>query len=152
MMSIKTINALSHYTDWTVGHVHSGALGWVAMISLGSVYALYPRLIGLQQMASINLINVHFWVHTIGVLLYTVSMWIAGIMQGLMWRATDSDGSLTYSFVEALKATYPYYVMRIGGGLLVVIGMVIMLVNMARTFAASKNVAPTNVQLQPTSA
>ena len=134
MMSIKTVSALSHYTDWTIGHVHSGALGWVAMITLGSIYALYPRLLGLKQMQSIKMIDVHFWVHTIGVVLYTVAMWVAGIMQGLMWRATNADGSLTYTFVESLKATFPYYVLRVGGGLLVVAGMIIMLVNMWRTY------------------
>jgi len=134
MMSIKTVNALSHYTDWTIGHVHSGALGWVAMITLGAVYAMYPRLIGLKQMYSTRLIDLHFWAHTIGVVLYTVSMWISGIMQGLMWRATNADGSLTYTFVEALKATHPYYVMRVGGGLLVIIGMSIMVVNMLQTW------------------
>jgi cytochrome c oxidase cbb3-type subunit I len=138
MMSIKTVNALSHYTDWTIGHVHSGALGWVAMISLGSIYALYPKLLGLKEMQSIKLIDAHFWTHTIGVVIYTVAMWIAGIMQGMMWRATNADGSLTYSFVEALKATHPYYVLRLAGGLLVIAGMAIMLVNMWRTWQLSK--------------
>jgi cytochrome c oxidase cbb3-type subunit I len=137
MMSIKTVNALSHYTDWTIGHVHSGALGWVAMITIGSVYALYPRLLGARQMASIKLIDWHFWVHTIGVVLYTVSMWVSGITQGLMWRAKNADGSLTYTFVESLVATFPYYVLRVSGGLLVVIGMLVMLFNMARTYRAA---------------
>ena len=104
------------------------------MITLGSIYALYPRLLGLKQMQSIKLIDVHFWIHTVGVVLYTVAMWVAGIMQGLMWRATNADGSLTYTFVESLKATFPYYVLRVGGGLLVVAGMIIMLVNMWRTY------------------
>jgi len=134
MMSIKTVNALSHYTDWTIGHVHSGALGWVAMITIGSIYALYPKLLGAKQMISIKLIDWHFWVHTLGVLLYTVAMWVAGIMQGLMWRAKNEDGSLTYTFVESVAATFPYYVLRVGGGLLVVIGMFIMLVNMVQTY------------------
>jgi cytochrome c oxidase cbb3-type subunit I len=138
MMSIKTVNALSHYTDWTIGHVHSGALGWVAMISIGAIYALLPRLWGMKEMWSIKLIDAHFWTHTIGVVFYIASMWIAGVMQGLMWRATNADGTLTYSFVEALNATYPYYFWRLIGGLLVFSGMLIMAVNVARTWQASK--------------
>jgi cytochrome c oxidase cbb3-type subunit I len=138
MMSIKTVNSLSHYTDWTIGHVHSGALGWVAMISIGAIYALLPRLLGLQQMASVKLIDAHFWTHTIGVVVYIASMWIAGVMQGLMWRATNADGTLTYSFVESLNATYPYYFGRMVGGALVVAGMLIMAVNTIRTFQAAK--------------
>ena len=138
MMSIKTVNSLSHYTDWTIGHVHSGALGWVAMISIGAIYALLPRLLGQTQMASIKLIDAHFWTHTIGVVFYIASMWIAGVMQGLMWRATNADGTLTYSFVEALNATYPYYLGRLIGGLLVFSGMLIMAVNMYRTWQAAK--------------
>ena len=126
MMSIKTVNSLSHYTDWTVGHVHSGALGWVAMISIGSIYALMPRMLGLKEMWSTKLIDTHFWIHTIGVVFYIASMWIAGVMQGLMWRATNDDGTLTYTFVEALNATYPYYLGRLFGGLLVLAGMFLM--------------------------
>ncbi len=118
MMSIKTVNALSHYTDWTVGHVHSGALGWVAMVSIGAVYYMLPRLFGKNEMYSVKLINTHFWIATIGVVLYIAAMWIAGVMQGLMWRATNVDGTLTYSFVEALNATYPYYLGRLIGGIL----------------------------------
>ena len=136
MMSIKTVNALSHYTDWTIGHVHAGALGWVAMISIGSLYALIPRLYGQARMASIKLIDVHFWVMTIGVVVYVASMWIAGVMQGLMWRATNEDGTLTYSFVESLSATYPYYAGRLLGGLLVLAGMFIMVINVYRTIGA----------------
>jgi cytochrome c oxidase cbb3-type subunit 1 len=138
MMSIKTVNSLSHYTDWTIGHVHSGALGWVAMISIGAIYALLPRLVGLQQMHSIKLIDAHFWTHTIGVVFYIASMWIAGVMQGLMWRATNADGTLTYSFVESLNATYPYYLGRVAGGVLVVAGMLIMAVNVIRTLQAAR--------------
>jgi cytochrome c oxidase cbb3-type subunit 1 len=138
MMSIKTVNSLSHYTDWTIGHVHSGALGWVAMISIGAIYALLPRLVGLKQMHSIKLIDAHFWTHTIGVVFYIASMWIAGVMQGLMWRATNADGTLTYSFVESLNATYPYYLGRVAGGVLVVAGMLIMAVNVIRTLQAAR--------------
>ena len=126
MMSIKTVNSLSHYTDWTVGHVHAGALGWVAMISIGAIYALLPKLLGREHMFSVKAIDVHFWMHTIGVVFYIASMWIAGVMQGLMWRATNDDGTLTYTFVEALNATYPYYLGRLFGGLLVLAGMFLM--------------------------
>jgi len=135
MMSIKTVNALSHYTDWTIGHVHSGALGWVAMISIGSIYSLLPRVYGRTEMYSKRLIDLHFWITTVGVVIYIASMWIAGVMQGLMWRATNPDGTLTYSFVEALAATYPYYAARLLGGLLVLSGMGIMVYNVRRTIA-----------------
>jgi cytochrome c oxidase cbb3-type subunit 1 len=140
MMSIKTVNALSHYTDWTVGHVHSGALGWVAMISIGSIYYLLPRLFGKSEMHSKKLIEVHFWIATIGVVLYIASMWIAGVMQGLMWRATNPDGTLTYSFVESVKATYPFWTIRLLGGLLFLSGMFIMAYNMFLTMAGGKAV------------
>ena len=133
MMSIKTVNALSHYTDWTIGHVHSGALGWVAMTTVGSLYVMIPRLYGRTSMWSTRLIDWHFWTTTIGIVLYVAAMWVAGVMQGLMWRATNADGTLTYTFVEALKETYPYYVVRLGGGLLVLGGMFIMAYNVRRT-------------------
>ncbi|MFO1504957.1 MAG: cytochrome-c oxidase, cbb3-type subunit I [Steroidobacteraceae bacterium] len=142
MMSIKSVNALSHYTDWTIGHVHSGALGWVAMISIGALYALFPRLLGTKSMYSVKWIDTHFWLHTIGVVFYIASMWIAGVMQGLMWRAQNADGTLTYTFVEALNATYPYYLARLGGGLLVLVGMLLMLVNMLKTFQMARDRTP----------
>jgi len=135
MMSIKSVNALSHNTDWTIGHVHSGALGWVAMITIGSMYALIPKLWGRASMYSTKLIDVHFWTMTIGVVLYVCSMWISGVMQGLMWRATNADGTLTYTFVEALKATYPFYAVRLGGGLLVLVGMFLMAYNVIKTIS-----------------
>ena len=129
MMSIKTINALSHYTDWTVAHVHAGALGWVGFITMGSIYYLVPRLSGKKQMWSMPLVEAHFWVATIGIVLYIASMWIAGVMQGLMWRAVNPDGTLTYTFAESVKATYPYYVIRFTGGLLYLSGMALMAYN-----------------------
>jgi cytochrome c oxidase cbb3-type subunit 1 len=147
MMSIKTVNSLSHYTDWTIGHVHSGALGWVAMISLGCIYSLTPRLLGLNAMYSTRAINTHFWVHTVGVVFYIAAMWIAGVMQGLMWRATNDDGTLTYTFVEALKATYPYYVVRLAGGMLVLAGLLIMAWNMWKTFASVREAKPVAVPM-----
>jgi len=140
MMSIKTVNALSHYTDWTIGHVHSGALGWVAMVSIGAIYYLIPRLFGKSEMYSVKLINVHFWVSTIGVVLYITAMWIAGVMQGLMWRAVNADGTLTYSFAEAVKATYPYYMVRLLGGLVFFSGMLIMAYNVWKTIAGQRAV------------
>lgn len=133
MMSIKTVNALSHNTDWTVGHVHSGALGWVGMITIGSLYVLIPRLWDRQSMYSIKLINVHFWLATVGVLFYIVSMWISGITQGLMWRATNPDGTLTYSFVESVVASHWPYVGRAFGGLLYLSGMFFMAYNLYMT-------------------
>jgi cytochrome c oxidase cbb3-type subunit I len=139
MMAIKTVNALSHYTDWTVGHVHSGALGWVAMVSIGSIYYLLPRLFGKSEMYSVKLITTHFWVATIGVVLYIASMWIAGVMQGLMWRAVNPDGTLTYSFVEAVKGSYPFWTIRFFGGLMFLSGMFIMAYNMFRTIAGGKS-------------
>jgi len=138
MMAIKTVNALSHYTDWTIGHVHSGALGWVGMVSIGAIYFMLPRLYGRTQMYSTRLINTHFWVATIGIVLYISAMWISGVMQGLMWRAINDDGTLTNSFVESVKATYPFYVIRLGGGLLYLSGMLIMAYNVARTIGAGR--------------
>jgi len=148
MMSIKTVNALSHYTDWTIGHVHSGALGWVAMISIGTMYALIPKLYGREQMYSTKAIDVHFWTTTIGVVLYITSMWIAGVMQGLMWRATNADGTLTYAFIESIKSTYPYYAVRLLGGTLVLSGMFIMAWNVWKTIAARTSTADSPV-VQP---
>src|SRR5436305_1975865 len=137
MMSIKTVNALSHYTDWTIGHVHSGALGWVAFITFGCIYYLIPRLFGRAQMYSIRLITVHFWIATLGVVLYITAMWIAGVMQGLMWRATNADGTLTYAFAETVKAIYPFYAIRLLGGTLFLAGMLIMAYNVVRTIIGS---------------
>lgn len=139
MMSIKTVNALSHYTDWTIGHVHSGALGWVAMVSIGSVYHLIPRLFGQERMYSVSLINAHFWLATIGTVLYIVAMWISGVMQGLMWRAVNSDGTLTYSFVESVQASYPFYTVRFIGGFIFLSGMFLMAYNAYKTISAPKN-------------
>ncbi|MDD3786521.1 MAG: cytochrome-c oxidase, cbb3-type subunit I [Porticoccaceae bacterium] len=133
MMSIKTVNALSHYTDWTVGHVHSGALGWVGLVSMGSLYYLIPRLFGQKKMYSVPAIELHFWIATIGIVLYIAAMWIAGVMQGLMWRSVNPDGSLTYTFVESVKATFPFYVIRLVGGLLYLTGMLVMLWNTVMT-------------------
>ena len=136
MMAIKTVNALSHYTDWTIGHVHSGALGWVAFVTIGTMYYLIPKLFGRKEMVNVNLINIHFWIATIGVVLYITAMWISGVMQGLMWRAVNEDGTLTYSFVESVQATYPYYGIRLVGGILFLSGMFIMAYNVYKTIQA----------------
>jgi len=138
MMSIKTVNALSHYTNWTIGHVHAGALGWVAMMTMGSIYSLIPRLYNRDDMYSTKLIDVHFWTSTIGVILYIVPMWVAGVTEGLMWRAVNNDGTLTYSFVESLKAVDPYLVFRLLGGVVFFAGMLIMAYNVIKTVSAQK--------------
>ncbi|MDR2926553.1 MAG: cytochrome-c oxidase, cbb3-type subunit I [Azoarcus sp.] len=139
MMSVKSVNALSHYTDWTVGHVHSGALGWVAMVSIGALYYLLPRLYGKTEMYSTKLINTHFWVATIGIVLYVASMWIAGVMEGLMWRSTNPDGTLVYGFfVESVKVKFPFLMIRLVGGTLFLVGMLIMFYNMLKTIVGEK--------------
>jgi cytochrome c oxidase cbb3-type subunit I len=138
MMAIKTVNALSHYTDWTIGHVHAGALGWVAMISIGSLYHLIPKVFGREQMHSTALINLHFWLATIGTVLYICALWVNGITQGLMWRAVNEDGTLTYSFVESVEASHAGYVVRVIGGAFFFAGMLIMAYNAWRTVRAAK--------------
>ena len=138
MMAIKTVNSLSHYTDWTVGHVHSGALGWVGLVSMGAIYFMIPRLFGQKQMHSIKAIELHFWLATIGIVLYISALWISGVMEGLMWRAINTDGTLTYTFVESVKAKHPYYIIRLLGGLLYLSGMTIMLWNVIKTATNGK--------------
>ncbi len=140
MMSIKTVNALSHYTDWTIGHVHSGALGWVGFITIGSLYCLIPRLMGEKLMYSVKAVDLHFWLATIGIVLYISSMWIAGVMQGLMWREFNDDGTLTYTFIETIAATKPYYAIRLLGGFMYMSGMFIMAWNTWKTL--NMKVAP----------
>ncbi|WP_281687136.1 cytochrome-c oxidase, cbb3-type subunit I [Pseudomonas citronellolis] len=140
MMAIKTVNSLSHYTDWTIGHVHAGALGWVAMISIGSLYHMIPKVFGREQMHSTGLINAHFWLATIGTVLYIASMWVNGITQGLMWRAVNADGTLTYSFVEALQASHPGYMVRLFGGALFASGMFLMAGNTWLTVRAGQRI------------
>jgi cytochrome c oxidase cbb3-type subunit 1 len=148
MMSIRTVNALSHYTDWTIGHVHAGALGWVAMITVGALYNLIPRVFGRESMYSTRLIDIHFWTTTIGVVLYISSMWIAGVMQGLMWRAVNDDGTLTYSFIESLAQTYPFYAVRLAGGAFVLGGMFLMAYNFWKTADQGRSIKPMPV-LEP---
>jgi cytochrome c oxidase cbb3-type subunit 1 len=152
MMSIRSVNALTHDTDWTIGHVHSGSLGWVALISIGSLYFLIPRLYRRTEMYSTKLIGLHFWISTIGIVLYIASMWIAGLMQGLMWRAVNDDGTLTYTFVEALKATQPYYVGRLAGGVVFLSGMLVMAYNVFRTIRSGSALAVPEPAVRPTAA
>src|SRR5690606_11231453 len=151
MMSIRTVNALSHYTDWTVGHVHVGALGWVAMITFGSFYYMIPRLYGRSAMASVKQVELHFWLATIGVVLSISSMWVAGVMQGLMWRATGADGTLPYSFVEGVSATYPLYAIRLIGGLFFLGGMFVMVWNTYRTIKGQPRPNPEVYRYNPDS-
>ncbi len=133
VMSIRDVNALSHYTDWTIGHVHSGALGWVAFISFGAIYYMVPALWKRAGVYSSKLIAWHYWIATLGIVLYITSMWVAGIMQGLMWRAYDQFGFLQYSFVESVVAVHPYYVIRLLGGVMFLLGALIMVFNLIMT-------------------
>ncbi|MEM8915671.1 MAG: cytochrome-c oxidase, cbb3-type subunit I [Pseudomonadota bacterium] len=138
LMSVREVNALSHYTDWTVGHVHSGALGWVAFVSFGAIYDLVPKLWRREGLYSNKLVEYHFWIATIGIVLYITAMWVSGIMQGLMWRSYDELGFLQYSFVETVAAMKPYYVIRAFGGVLFLLGALIMVYNLARTIAGDR--------------
>ncbi|HXG81085.1 MAG TPA: cytochrome-c oxidase, cbb3-type subunit I [Sphingomicrobium sp.] len=133
MLSIKAVNSLSHYTDWTIGHVHAGALGWNGMITFACVYYLAPRLWGRERLYSLRMINWHFWLATLGIVLYAAAMWVAGIMQGLMWREYGADGYLVYSFSEVVAAMIPLYLIRAAGGLLYLAGFMIMVWNIAQT-------------------
>jgi cytochrome c oxidase cbb3-type subunit 1 len=133
VMSIRNVNALSHYTDWGIGHVHSGSLGWVAFISFGAMYYLIPKLWGRERLYSITLVSWHYWIATLGIVFYIVAMWVAGIMEGLMWRAYDTFGFLQYSFVESVVAVHPFMVMRLMGGLMFLTGALLMAYNMVRT-------------------
>jgi len=151
MMSIKTVNSLSHYTDWGIAHVHSGALGWVGLITMGSLYYLVPRMFGRQQMHSVRAIELHFWIATIGIVLYIASMWSAGVMEGVMWRSINNDGTLAYSFAEVVKATFPFYVVRFCGGLLYLGGMLVMAWNVWKT-ATGSSYRPVRIPLAVASA
>jgi cytochrome c oxidase cbb3-type subunit I len=146
LMAVRAVNSLSHYTDWTVGHVHSGALGWVGMVSFGAIYCLVPWLWKRQGLYSQKLVEWHFWLATIGILLYITAMWVSGIMQGLMWRATDSLGLLQYSFVESVEAMHPYYIIRALGGVLYATGGFIMAYNVVRTIRGDE---PVDIADQP---
>jgi cytochrome c oxidase cbb3-type subunit 1 len=142
VMAAKNVNALSHYTDWTIGHVHAGALGWNIMVAAGAMYHMIERIYNVRM--NQKLMAAHFWVHTIGTVTYIVAMWVSGIMQGLMWRAYDEYGTLAYTFAESVSAMHPYYVMRATGGVLVLIGAIIMLINIVSTIRRSESVQTAN--------
>ena len=149
-MSIKAVNSLSHYTDWTVGHVHSGALGWVAFVSFGAIYCLVPWLWNKRELYSLRLVNWHFWIATLGIVLYITSMWVSGILQGLMWRSYTPQGYLEYSFIETVAAMHPFYVIRAIGGALFLLAYCLMLYNVYMTITASEEAAPAaQPSLQP---
>ncbi|WP_448147908.1 cytochrome-c oxidase, cbb3-type subunit I [Labrys miyagiensis] len=133
VMSIREVNSLSHYTDWTIGHVHSGALGWVGMITFGTIYFLVPKLWNRERLYSLRLVNWHFWLATLGIVIYAASMWVSGIMQGLMWREYDEQGFLVYSFAETVAAMHPYYILRTLGGGMYLVGALLMAWNVAMT-------------------
>lgn len=141
VMAIKSVNALSHYTEWTISHVHSGALGWVALISFGALYHMIPRLWGREEMYSVRLISLHLWLAAIGIVLYITSMWAAGIMQGLMWRSYDDMGFLKYSFIEIVLSLHPLYVTRAIGGMFFLAGALIMTYNVWKTVRTNERVA-----------
>jgi cytochrome c oxidase cbb3-type subunit I len=133
LMSIRMVNSLSHYTDWTIGHVHSGALGWVGFITFGCLYYLVPKLWDREEVYSLKLVRLHLWIATLGIVLYITAMWVSGIMQGLMWRSYNDLGFLNYSFVESVAAMHPYYIIRVMGGALYLFGALIMCYNFYRT-------------------
>jgi cytochrome c oxidase cbb3-type subunit 1 len=141
VMSVKEVNSLSHYTDWTIGHVHSGALGWVGFVSFGAIYCLVPWLWN-RPLYSLKLVNWHFWIATIGIVVYVSAMWVSGIMQGLMWRSYTGLGFLEYSFIETVQAMHPYYVIRALGGSLFLIGALLMAYNVWRTIYPGVALAP----------
>lgn len=145
MMSIKTVNSLSHYTDWTIGHVHSGALGWNGMITFGALYYLTPRLWGRERLYSLSLVSWHFWLATIGLVLYASSMWVSGIMEGLMWREVDAQGFLVNAFADTVAAKYPMLVVRTLGGVFYLLGGVVMCYNLWATVARQPRVAQTRI-------
>ncbi len=142
MMSIKAVNGLSHYTDWTIGHVHSGALGWNGMISFAAVYFLVPRLWNRARLYSLDLVNLHFWLATIGIVLYAASMWVTGIMEGLMWREVDAQGFLVNAFADTISAKFWMYLVRVLGGVLYLSGALVMVYNVYRTITGAPERAP----------
>jgi cytochrome c oxidase cbb3-type subunit 1 len=153
-MAIRAVNSLSHYTDWTVGHVHAGALGWVALITFGSIYALVPWLWKRERMHSAFLVEVHFWLAVSGTLLYVIAMWNSGIVQGLMWRTYNESGTLAYPYIETVAAVHHYYVLRTIGGLLFLIGAIVGAFNIWMTIRRPSPTAeagdePVIPQLQP---
>jgi cytochrome c oxidase cbb3-type subunit 1 len=141
MMALRTVNSLSHFTNWTVGHVHSGALGWVALTTFACLYYVIPRLWH-TQLYSVRLANLHFWIATVGLLLYVTPMWVSGVTQGLMWRAYNPDGSLAYTFIETVAAIRVYDVIRAMGGAVFISGLLVMFYNVFKTIAQGSAEVP----------
>ena len=137
IQSIKSVNALAHFTDWIVGHVHDGVLGWVGFTIIAACYHMTPRLFK-REIYSKKLMDIQFWIQTIAIILYFSSMWIAGITQGMMWRATDEFGSLAYSFIDTVTVLFPYYTIRSIGGTMYLIGFIIFTYNIIMTIVASR--------------
>jgi cytochrome c oxidase cbb3-type subunit 1 len=148
LMAIKVVNSLSHYTDWTIGHVHSGALGWVGFVSFGALYCLIPWVFN-RKLYSLRLVNWHFWIATIGIVLYITAMWVSGILQGLMWRAYTANGFLEYSFIETVEAMFPFYVIRALGGGLFLVGALIMAFNIVKTVTSPEEAEAPEAALAP---
>jgi cytochrome c oxidase cbb3-type subunit 1 len=148
LMSIRVVNSLSHYTDWTIGHVHSGALGWVGFVSFGALYCLIPWVFN-RKLYSLKLVNWHFWIATIGIVLYITAMWVSGILQGLMWRAYTANGFLEYSFIETVEAMFPFYLTRALGGGLFLVGALIMAFNVYKTIASPEEAGAPEAALAP---
>jgi cytochrome c oxidase cbb3-type subunit 1 len=148
LMSIRAVNSLSHYTDWTIGHVHSGALGWNGFITFGALYYLVPKLWNRERLYSMKLVRLHLWVATLGIVFYIAAMWVSGIMQGLMWRSYDEMGFLQYSFVETVMAMHPFYIIRVMGGVLYLSGALIMVYNFWKTIRGDINIKEQNLQVQ----
>lgn len=138
LMAIRSVNSLSHYTEWTIGHVHSGSLGWVAYISFGALYHMVPILWNKKGIYSTKLISMHFWIASVGIVLYITAMWVGGITQGLMWRSYDEMGFLQYSFIESVKALFPVYLTRAIGGLFFLTGGLIMAYNFYKTITSKE--------------
>ena len=139
MMAIGRVNVISHFTDWTIGHVHSGALGWNALITFGTFYYLVPRLVG-TQLYSVKLANIHFWLALTGTMLYILAMWGAGVTQGLLWLSLDQTGELLYSFTDIMASMPPYYLLRLVAGIIFLSGTILMAYNLLKTVAGRKTV------------
>ena len=148
LMAIKEVNSLSHYTDWTIGHVHSAALGWNGMVTFAMIYYIVPKLWGKKEIYSLKCVNVHFWLATVGIVFYISAMWVSGIMQGVMWKTYNAAGFLEYSFAETVAAMFPYYVIRTTGGILFLIGALVMAYNVYRTITMTEE-EEANIQTVP---
>jgi cytochrome c oxidase cbb3-type subunit 1 len=148
MMAIRSVNVVSHFTDWTIGHVHSGALGWNAMITYGTFYFMVPRLAG-RELYSIRLANIHFWLAFSGTMLYIIAMWAAGVSQGLLWLSIDQLGELSFDFKDIMASMTPYYLLRLVAGLVFLLGTVLMAYNLFMTLKGQQPVRVTPPAVDP---